>query len=169
MECFICCTSTGKTDNEIANELFINRRTFDYPIIKLSQAYSCACLNTNAHNKCLLNIKKCPTCRKVVIKPNLYVKTKYDYIFGWLFNRIKKNPSLIGNIYKCAIVIAIISLGFYFCIIHNYIKLNVDLKNHIILSLFLIIQLSLGVIFCMKDYFKKYWLYDKKNNIIHSI
>jgi len=169
MDCFICCTSTGKTDSDITNELFLNRRTFDYPIIKLSQAYGCACSNTYAHNKCLLDIKKCPTCRKVVVKPNLYVQTRYDHVFSWLFNKIKTRPYLISNIKTYTVIIVIVSFGLFFAIEKNIIKLNPSLKTHIGLGLLLFVQLCGGIIFLMQDYFAKYWLYDEKKNIIRSI
>lgn len=95
-ECAICFSNDGKTETELAEGVVFNRKTHNYPIISLKQAYNCECKNTFAHNKCLLNIKKCPTCRKIVPKPNLYVKTWYDYIFYFIFNHIKTNPTIIN-------------------------------------------------------------------------
>lgn len=36
----------------------------EYPLISMNDAYDCDCINNYAHNKCLLNINKCPTCKK---------------------------------------------------------------------------------------------------------
>lgn len=89
-ECFICCTKDGKTQQEITFEMAFNQKKLNYPLINLSSAYNCACINILAHNKCLLNIKKCPTCRKIVTKHNLYVKTNLDYYLKYYFDWIKK-------------------------------------------------------------------------------
>lgn len=61
-DCFIRCTKSGKSEQ--------NKLVF-YPLLRLSSAYGCNCIDTMAHNKCLLGIKKCPTCRKAVSKSNL--------------------------------------------------------------------------------------------------
>ena len=97
-ECFICCTEHGKTDNEILHEYQFNRKTFNYPLLQLSNVYNCNCKNNYAHNRCLYNIKKCPTCRKIVIKPNLYKKTKYDDYLQHYFNWIKEDAKRIKMI-----------------------------------------------------------------------
>jgi hypothetical protein len=81
--------------------LVANRRKFAYPFVLLSDAYGCECKTIQAHNKCLININKCPTCRKVVSKPNLYVKTRLDYYFSWPLTVIKSNPKIIGYSKMC--------------------------------------------------------------------
>jgi hypothetical protein len=78
-ECFICCSVDGKSDTEKQFEMIYNQKYTNYPLLPLSKIYSCNCCTSYAHNKCLLNLNKCPTCRKVVSKPNLYVKTSYGF------------------------------------------------------------------------------------------
>jgi hypothetical protein len=158
-ECFICCTIDGKSDEELFNEICLNRKMFNYPLISLSQAFMCKCINIFAHNKCLLKLNKCPTCRKIVSKPNLYVKTKYDYIFGWVFNIIKKYPILINiTIDYCIGSISIIFIIFFL--------INKNTNNFISMNLIFFWLLfgnwSIITIIIMKDYFCKYWLYNNK-------
>lgn len=84
-ECLICYSNDGKSDQEKCMEMFFNQKHFlNYPLIPISYAFNCNCKNKYAHNKCLFNIKKCPTCRKIVHKPNLYIKTKYDYYLKFI-------------------------------------------------------------------------------------
>ena len=94
-ECFICCSVDGKTDTEKQIEMMYNQKYGNYPLLALSTVYNCKCQNSYAHNKCLLNLNKCPTCRKVVSKPNLYVKTSYDYYLWFLLDWVKKDISRI--------------------------------------------------------------------------
>ena len=168
-ECFICCTFDGKTTQEHIAELVLNKKTHFYPIIKLSQAYGCVCVGNHAHNKCLLGLNKCPTCRKIVSKPDLYVKTYYDKIFGWIFQLIKSNPKLIPKLEIFALIIMFMSFGLFWLISKDLIKINISYKTHIMVIILLVSQVIGGICFIMKDYFKKYWLYDEKINKIHSL
>jgi hypothetical protein len=97
-ECFICYTNSGKTDNHELYELMMGIKKFNYPFVSLSDAYGCKCKTTYAHNVCLMNIKKSPTCRKVVSKPKLYVKSKIDFYLPNILKNIKKNPKIIDSI-----------------------------------------------------------------------
>lgn len=94
-ECFICCSIHGKTQQEQIYDEFVNRKNFNYPLITLKYAYNCDCKYIYAHNRCLFGINKCPTCRKRVYKPQLYVSTNYDIwfksFFDWIKKRFKKN------------------------------------------------------------------------------
>lgn len=168
-ECFICCTSQGKTNQEVIEEMFINKRTFGYPLVQLSCAYGCACSNNVAHNKCLLGITKCPTCRKFVNKPKLYVSSKYDYWFGYLFDKIKSCPKIIGQIKIYAAILIFISLGLAFACDKEIIVVEKNIKYMVVLGLLLLVQLVVGTILLMEDYFKKYWLYDEKTSQIKSL
>lgn len=168
-DCFICCSLDGKSSQEKILEITSNRKTHSYPLVKLSDAYSCNCSGVQAHNKCLLGIKKCPTCRKLVNKPNLYVKTRYDYWFGYLFDLIKKNPRQIYWIKIYALISMGITCGLGWLIHHNFIRICPNYKTHIIMSLLILVQFIGGFCFFMDDYFKKYWLFDEFNNRIHSL
>jgi len=167
-ECFICCSVDGKSDSDKQFELFFNQKYGNYPLIKLSQAYDCNCRNMYAHNRCLLHIHKCPTCRKTVVKPNLYVKTRYDYYLWFLLDWVKKDATNIEKIKWYAMTTLVI-----FCLILYLLDKNKEALYVIIppksnKSLFLAIVLgsmyflSLYTII-LDDYFKKYWLYDFKN------
>ena len=116
-ECFICCSVDGKSDTEKQFEMMYNQKYANYPLLTLSTAYNCKCQNSYAHNKCLLNINKCPTCRKVVVKPNLYVKTRYDYYLCFLLDWFKKDTSCIEKMKWCAIMYIIIMCLFLYSII----------------------------------------------------
>ena len=168
-ECFICCTNEGKSKDEIIQDMFVNKKTFGYPVISLDKVYGCNCSNSYAHNKCLLEINKCPTCRKYVSKPNLYVKTKYDYMFGFLFDKIKSNPKIIKRIELICVGLLVISLGILFASDKGFIHVEKNIKSMSILGLLLIFQLMAGTVFAFKDYCKKYWLYDEKTNQIKSL
>ena len=119
-----------------------------------------------AHNKCLLTINKCPTCRKVS-KPNLYIYTNYDYYLGFLLNWIKKDISRIEKINICTgFYIVIMCVILYFIdknkIIFNEIippKSNISLCFSIIVTIPYFLSLYTVI---LNDYFKKYWLYDSK-------
>jgi hypothetical protein len=151
-ECFICCS-------DLSDEQF-NR--FTYPLLSMSEAFHCHCLNNYAHNKCLINIKKCPTCRKQ-LTPNLYVYTKYDYYFFILFNWLKEDISRIEKL-NWFMLYYLMFLYFILFILHC----NKHLVNTIIpyctLLLFFTIMISftIYILTTFNDYLKKYWLYDVK-------
>ena len=48
-ECFICCS-------DLSSDEQFNK--FTYPLLSMSEAFDCDCLNNYAHNKCLININK---------------------------------------------------------------------------------------------------------------
>ena len=167
-ECFICCSIEGKSETEIKYEMIFNKKYMNYPLVLLSNSYGCKCCNSYAHNKCLLNINKCPTCRKVVLKPNLYVKTKYDYYLWFLLDWVKKDISRIEKIKWCAIVniITIWILLYLFDKNKETIELIIPSKSYCSLSFVIAIGiLWYGSVYTviLEDYFKKYWLYDSKN------
>lgn len=39
MECFICCSKSGKTDQDKIMEFVANRKKFAYPLVLLSDAF----------------------------------------------------------------------------------------------------------------------------------
>ncbi len=121
-ECFICGDSKGKSEQEISDEFVTNRRTHNYPLITMTHAYGCNCVGSFAHNKCLRGIKKCPTCRKIVTKPNLYVGTRYDFLFGPLFNIIRSNLWIISKIKTYVAISMGLIFGLYWLIEKKYIQ-----------------------------------------------
>lgn len=170
IECFICCSVDGKTETEKQYEMMCNTKHINYPLLTLSKAYNCKCQNLHAHNKCLLFINKCPTCRKIVSKPNLYVETKYDYYLYFLLNWIKKDTKRIKKIKWGGITyIAVMCLLLF--IIDNMVKelfekiippkSNISLLFAIVIGTLYFLSLYT---FLLDDYFKKYWLYDSKTN-----
>lgn len=168
MECFICCSKSGKTDQDKIMELVVNRKKFSYPLVLLSDAFGCECKTTKAHNKCLININKCPTCRKVVSKPNLCVKTRLDFYFFWLFDIIKSNPKIIEYSKMCGAGLMVFLIGIFICVDKKIIIIgDTDTKYFIGFSILLLVQLFAGFVLSFEDYFVKYWLYDEKTKTIH--
>ena len=165
-ECFICCNSKGKSEQEILEELFLNRQTHNYPLITMAHAYGCNCTGSIAHNKCLRGIKKCPTCRKNVTKPNLYVGTRYDFWFGPLFNIIRSNLWIISKIKIYFAISMGLFFGLHLLIEKKYIIVDRNLQWKISFGLMLLIQLGTGIVLLMEDYFKKYWLYNEQTQTI---
>lgn len=165
-ECFICCSKSGKTEQDKIMELMGKKKKFDYPLIVLSEAYGCEC-KTKSHNKCLKGINKCPTCRKIVSKPNLYVKTRLDFYFHYLFLFLKSNPEIIKWIKWIGSGLLIVLISIFICVDTKIININdIDTKFFISMSILLYIQLFAGFILALEDYFVKFWLYDTKTGII---
>jgi hypothetical protein len=173
-ECFICCSVDGKTDNEKIYEIYCNQKYCDYPLIQLSNAYDCNCSTSYAHNKCLFDIKKCPTCRKVVTKPKLYVSTRYDYYLWFLFDWIKKDISRIEKIKYYAILCLIIMCSILCLFDKNKNIIDLIIPPKSLRSLFFGIVMG-GLYFIsmyiiiLDDYFTKYWLYDSKIKKSHIL
>jgi len=169
-ECFICCSIDGKSDTEKQFEMMYNQKYLNYPLLTLSKAYDCNCSKSYAHNKCLLNINKCPTCRKIVLKPNLYVVTSYDYYLWFLLDWLKKDISRIKIMEWCAIsCIIVVCLLLYLIdkiIDKEQFEVIIPPKSNKSLCFAIIIStlyfLSIYTIL-LNDYFRKYWLYDSKN------
>jgi hypothetical protein len=115
-ECFICFTNNGIINDKEYKYLFFlnnnNYKNISYPLISLSNVYNCKCHNSYAHNNCLKNIYKCPTCRKGVIKPNIVIydicnKHETDY---YLLKIFVENPKYIKIFEKINLTIFNISL-----------------------------------------------------------
>jgi hypothetical protein len=166
-ECVICY-STGKTNKEELDEITYFYKTTNYPFISMDKVYGCKCINNYSHNKCLLNINKCPTCRKVS-KAKLYITTKYDYYLQYLLNWLKKDISNIIKLNWCmfyclAIGMLILSICALF---EKEIKdCNILPKKSFInlcLSIFIVslIFIPLYILTIFNDYLKKYWLYNE--------
>ena len=169
-ECLICYSNDGKSDQEKSMEMmFSGKPSLSYPLISLSYIYNCNCKNNYAHNKCLFGIKKCPTCRKIVQKPNLYVKTKYDYYLKYYLDWIKKDTKRIKQI-KYYTVFFVISSIFFSMILSNVNKspMKPILKSMETYVVFLTI-INISCLYCciflssLEDYFIKYWLYSYKD------
>jgi hypothetical protein len=170
-ECFICYT-TGKTEQEEIFELFFNIEIMNYPLISMCDAYSCKCINYYAHNKCLLNVNKCPTCRKET-KPKLYITTKYDFYLKYLLNYLKKDTSkiVILNWHMLySLIFGLLLLGLGLCALYEKEK---EIKMYKLLPTKSFINLCFSTIIVslifiplyfftnFDDYLKKYWLYNK--------
>jgi hypothetical protein len=149
-ECFICYTDDGKSIEECLLDTF-NHRLLGYPLISLSYAYDCRCSTTYAHNRCLKNVLKCPTCRKVVVKPNLSVEIYGEKYLKW----IKLNISSWKNIVMDSAILVFVISFFNFLNKCDVIKLN---ATSLMIGL-LLISVS-ALVLKMDDYMNKYWLYD---------
>ena len=169
-ECFICYSNDGKSDQEKSMEMvFSGKPSLSYPLISLSCIYNCNCKNNYAHNKCLFGIKKCPTCRKIVQKPNLYIKTKYDYYLKFYLDWIKKDTKRIKQIKHCAVFFIIFSI-FLLMILSNVNKPHMkQIQKSIEIFLYPLVAISVSSLYCaiflssLEDYFVKYWLYSHKD------
>ena len=163
-ECFICCSKSGKTSQEKLLDN-INHKRLNYPLIPLSYAYECECKTMWAHNKCLKNIFKCPTCRKNVIKPNLCVKTNIDnYLFlALIINWIKNGTLDVKKIqtHTVSIMFIVFILNYL-----NELKYIVITNNYILLCFIFVLLMGTLVLFII-DYITKYWLYDVKTNTFY--
>lgn len=167
-ECFICCSYDGKNDTEHLHELMYNTKHMNYPLLSLSVAYNCNCRNSYAHNKCLCNINKCPTCRKVVLRPNIYVNTRYDYYLWFLLDWVKKDISRIEQMKWCAISYMLIMVVLLYMFDKHQKIIDVIIPPKSIQSFcFATIIATLHCvslyILLLNDYFTKYWLYNSKN------
>jgi hypothetical protein len=184
IECFICCSDHGKSDKEMLFEYqtinypLISLVTTNYPLISLGSAYGCKCNTSYAHNKCLLTIKKCPTCRKVS-NPNLYVKTRYDYYLKYLLVWLKKDQL---NVYKLywymiyCVIFGILLLGIYVMYENKIKERNIIPKKSFTnlccsLSVILLTHIPFYVLIIFNDYLRKYWLYNpntKKYDVFNN-
>ena len=97
------------------------------------------------------------------------METKCDYIFSFLFEKIKSNPKIIKHIELICGILSFISLGILFASDKGFIRLEKNIKSMGILGLLLIFQLVTATILAFKDYFKKYWLYDEKTQQIKGL
>ena len=162
-ECIICLSIRRDINEQISEIYFIT-----YPLILLKKAYECDCINSYAHNICLKNINKCPTCRKNVTKPNLYVETKFDYYFFWIFNFIKKNPLIIIKFNICCFIFLFLLLILLLLIEKNIILLSDNSKSNIVICILFFIILFSNFMIVIDEYLKKYWLYNNKTQTIES-
>jgi hypothetical protein len=169
-ECFICCSNDGKTDAEKLFEMQIGQKFINYPLLTLSHAYKCNCNTLHAHNKCLLFISRCPSCRKIS-DPDLYVKTKYDYYLAWLFSYLKKDTRRIYKMYKVITTYLFILMAVL--VLLEYTKEVIPKKSITSLCIAILISVSYGVsayvLFVLDDYFKKYWLFNSRNQRCYAI
>lgn len=173
-ECFICYSNDGKTDDEILHEMTFNSKTMPYPFISMAYAYGCKCVDKYTHNKCIIGIKKCPTCRKQVIKPNLYIKTRYDYYCPKLLNWLKKDGN-ISSFNWCMIHILIVIC----CILiacstfQNTVNKIIPPRSNISLLFASIIALGFYIsiygLTIFNDYLVKYWLYNKYTKLYDAL
>jgi len=166
-ECFICY-STGKTEKEELDEIIYHHKTMNYPLISMNKAYGCKCKNYYAHNKCLLNIDICPTCRKVST-PKLYITTRYDYYLPFLLNWLKKDTSNISklnwNMIYC-LISGMLILGIS-ALFETKLKESKILQGGSVVNLCFsicivsLIYIPLYIFTIFNDYLKKYWLYNE--------
>lgn len=161
-ECIICYTPSGKNSEEEIVECGPGGKTMSYPIINFSYAYGCNCKTSFAHNRCLKNIFKCPTCRKSVEKPCLrvhsYGKITLEFSLGW----IEKNPVKFKNIVKLFCTLGIIIIIISILQKHAYVKIN----GYIQLIFSIILVIAFGLI-QTNDYVNKYWLFDEESKTFY--
>ena len=159
-ECIICYTESGKTEIEIFEEQFGHICSMYYPLVQLKNVYDCNCKEL-VHNKCLINIKKCPTCRKYSDKPNLYVKSFYDIIFYFYFQWLKKDIRRIEQIKYITFISVLLIFFILWLLNENLIIIDKNSKTNLFLPIIVMILYFLATYsVILNDYFKKYWLYN---------
>ena len=165
-ECYICYSIDGKTDEENLQEMMFNTKTMAYPLISMANAYGCACIDKYTHNKCIIGINKCPTCRKQVNKPNLYIKTRYDYYCPWLLNWLKTRGNISSlNWFMINVLMLICSILLACSVYQDTVNKFIPPRSKISLLFASIIAISFYIslysLTIFNDYLVKYWLYNK--------
>ena len=156
-ECFICY-GDGTSDYDKNVEVF--NCSWSYPMVTLSEAYNCNCKTMLAHNRCLMRCVSCPSCRKHV-RPNLYVKSRWDYWLYYMFEFIKRNIQYFEDV-KLSIAV-VISFACYVYIICDI--LIADRSSMIMVmtaTIGSIFNVLLLIVVILNDYMSKYWLYSSK-------
>ncbi len=170
-ECFICCTEDGKTENELKMDKANRHKSWNYPLLSMAHVYGCQCIGSLAHNRCLLSIHKCPTCRKDVQRPNLCVaKTKFDVVFAYLLQWLRQDPNHVEVMTNRAAVVFFVSFVFFGLITHDFVEPPKDslVFNVFFWTLFILNLVSLFLLIFVNDYVRKYWLYDRKLKKYHT-
>lgn len=156
-ECFICY-SDGKSQKEKNIEIQMNYKSYPYPIISLAQAYGCKCSTLFAHNRCLIRCKRCSSCSKEC-RPNLYVKTVWDYRFHYLFQYVKRNIKRYNSVKKDVTLLLCLLCGLW--MLCEACSIN---KQSFVIRLLAVtvslLHLIVGCIVMMDNYITKYWLYN---------
>jgi hypothetical protein len=166
-ECFICC-STGKSLKDNLFEELLSKQSIDYPLLSMSYIYGCRCSTNYAHNKCMLSITKCPTCRKESV-PKLYKYTRYDYYFPLLLFWLRQDPSHFLQL-KCYMLFCIIgTLSLQYLsnkieLVHTLVTINTNISFFFSLLSILFILFPVYILTIFSDYIKKYWLYNEKTH-----
>jgi len=127
--------------------------SINYPLRPLSFYYQCQC-KTLAHNICIYEFIKCPTCNKEFI-PITIVITKYDEMIDFILNILQ-----INHFY----FIKLLKLTSLFCIFTMFIMIYEDLTYKSIINMnYIIIRLSTcmfsSFILFTHDYINKYWIF----------
>lgn len=167
MECFICWSISGKTEDEIAFEKTFNTKTMNYPLLSMAYVYNCKCINNYAHNKCLVNIKRCPTCRKKC-EPNLYIYTQYDNYLPFLLDWLKKDISNIEKLKVYTVYYLLFIFGLVYLFGKNKETFHMIIPPHSNISIYFATVISVScfiaiyLLVVFSDYIQKYWLYDKE-------
>jgi len=165
-ECFICCSVDGKTPSELSYEMMMHTKTIDYPVLSLAVAYGCGCKTMYAHNKCLVSIDSCPSCRKS-IKPRLYIETRYDWYMGFLLQWIKKDTSRISTLNWCAWIYLVGMCMVLWGLSNKWICLSQSVNTCFAIIASLLYGSALYMLSVVNDYLAKYWLYCAKTKICY--
>ena len=156
-------------NNKVLSDIMFNQKIMGYPLLSMSYVYGCKCSNNYVHNKCLLNIGKCPTCRRES-EPNLYIYTKYYYL-KFLLNWLKRDISHIVklNWYMIYCLVFVLGLLFIFSINQEKISKIIPPKSKISLCFSVIISFIFGFhytyLHLLMITLKKYWLCNEKTKI----
>ena len=151
MDCFICCTRHGKTDAELCMTA-MNSAVYDgaYPLIPLSDAFLCSCTTTFAHNRCLIKVDKCPTCRKMVPWKYLQIKSR----FGVCRYLIAHNKVFYGCLYAI-LGLAAGAFGLGILQEHKYISVNESYLKCSIVAVYVLFMWFAS----LTEYVKKNYLF----------
>jgi hypothetical protein len=156
-ECFICFEKNNITlEQRLVTGLF-GIDCINHPIIPLSHAYGCSCKTIFSHNKCLKNITKCPSCRKIVNIPNLHIQLyfeKYLIIF--------QNDIL--TILEYSVFFLSVICTFLIYLIEQFIGI---IDNTYINFIYIAIYIYGIYIICYSKKIKNYWLYDENLNCFY--
>ena len=165
-ECIICYSFNGKTDREEMLEMSMGAKSSAFPMKPLSDVYGCKCVSL-CHSRCLIQIDKCPTCRKQN-KPNLYIKTSYDYYLYYLLEWLKNDTNNVGKLKKISCAMILLFIIICFMLDKNYISIKHNNTINLIGSIiFALIYSGALYIIVIIDYVYKYWLYDEKRKKYH--
>ncbi len=160
-ECFICCTDSGKNEQERITDMYLQRRSLSYPLISLSHAYDCQCHTAFAHNCCLQSVMTCPTCRKPTSCPKLRVRSRWELVVPseW----IRTNIQLFTYIQHVVAAVFFVALA-VICLHDHKIIVVSHMQCWVALG---VANAATLVVVLLDDFMRKYWLYNPKTKTFY--
>ena len=157
-ECFICCSKSGKTDQERLLDNMHHSRMW-YPLVPLSYAYGCRCTTSWVHNRCLLGVYKCPTCRKQAI-PRLRIKGQLEhYVYlDW----IRIYPAAFHRLKQFSVISPLLIFMLNWLQELRYL----DMPTWLICMMLVTLAINTMILLAY-DYTEKYWLFSAKHHLFY--